>query len=297
MAVLIGSGEIVDGGGGGGVIAGDDMAELIREARLDKDIKALVLRIDSPGGSVTASEKIHRELLAFKKTKRPIVVSMGDLAASGGYYIAAPADEIWASPATITGSIGIFGLFPTAPRTFDKLGIGVDGVGTTPLSGELRIDRPIGPAAGTLLQSVIERGYEDFLARVAVGRGKTRDQVDAVAQGRVWTGRDAKRLGLVDGLGSLDEAIAAAAKRAKLTEGKYELDYREPKKSFAQELLSNFKVWGAGVMIRASGVDPATLAFAQGVRRDFGPVEREVARFNRMAVADRLYAHCFCTPY
>ncbi|MBU3673118.1 MAG: signal peptide peptidase SppA [Sinobacteraceae bacterium] len=297
VAVLIGSGEIVDGSGGGGVIAGDDMAELIREARLDKDIKALVLRIDSPGGSVTASEKIHRELLAFKKTKRPIVVSMGDLAASGGYYIAAPADEIWASPATITGSIGIFGLFPTAPRTFDKLGIGVDGVGTTPLSGELRIDRPIGSAAGTLLQSIIERGYEDFLARVAVGRGKTRDQVDAIAQGRVWAGRDAKRLGLVDNLGSLDEAIAAAAKRAKLTEGKYELDYREPKKSFAQELLANFKVWGAGVMIRAAGVDPATLALAQGVRRDFGPVEREVARFNRMAVADRLYAHCFCTPY
>lgn len=297
VAVLIGSGEIVDGSGGGGVIAGDDMAELIREARLDKDIKALVLRIDSPGGSVTASEKIHRELLAFKKTKRPIVVSMGDLAASGGYYIAAPADEIWASPATITGSIGIFGLFPTAPRTFDKLGIGVDGVGTTPLSGELRIDRPIGPAAGTLLQSVIERGYEDFLARVAVGRNKTRDQVDAIAQGRVWAGRDAKRLGLVDNLGSLEQAIAAAAKRAKLTEGKYELDYREPKKSFAQELLANFKVWGAGLMIRVSGVDPATLAFAQGVRRDFGPVEREVARFNRLAVADRLYAHCFCTPY
>jgi protease-4 len=297
VAVLIGSGEIVDGGGSGGVIAGDDMAELIRETRLDEDIKALVLRIDSPGGSVTAAEKIHRELLAFKRTKRPIIVSMGDLAASGGYYIAAPADEIWASPATITGSIGIFGLFPTAPRTFDQLGIGVDGVGTTPLSGELRIDRAIGPAAGTLLQSIIERGYEDFLARVAVGRRKTRDQVDAVAQGRVWTGRDAKRLGLVDGLGSLDEAIAAAARRAKLTEGKYELDYREPQKSFAQELLANFKIWGAGVMVRASGVDPGTLAFAQGLRRDFGPIEREVARFNRMAVAGRLYAHCFCTPY
>jgi protease-4 len=297
VAVLIGSGEIVDGGGSGGVIAGDDMAELIRETRLDEDVKALVLRIDSPGGSVTAAEKIHRELLAFKRTKRPIIVSMGDLAASGGYYIAAPADEIWASPATITGSIGIFGLFPTAPRTFDQLGIGVDGVGTTPLSGELRIDRAIGPAAGTLLQSIIERGYEDFLARVAVGRRKTRDQVDAVAQGRVWTGRDAKRLGLVDGLGSLDEAIAAAARRAKLTEGKYELDYREPQKSFAQELLANFKIWGAGVMVRASGVDPGTLAFAQGLRRDFGPIEREVARFNRMAVAGRLYAHCFCTPY
>ncbi|NCW21846.1 MAG: signal peptide peptidase SppA, partial [Gammaproteobacteria bacterium] len=161
VAVVVGSGEIVDGGSGGGIISGDATAELIRKARLDDDIKALVLRIDSPGGSVTASEQIYRELLAFKSTKRPVVISMGDLAASGGYYISAPADEIWASPATITGSIGIFGLFPTAPRTFEKLGIGVDGVGTTPLSGELRIDRPVGPAAAMLLQSTIEHGYEE----------------------------------------------------------------------------------------------------------------------------------------
>ena len=311
IAVIVGSGEIVDGGGGGGVIAGDDTAELIRKARLDKDIKALVLRIDSPGGSVTASEKIYRELVAFKRTKRPVVISMGDLAASGGYYISAPADEIWASPATITGSIGIFGLFPTAPRTFEKLGIGVDGVGTTPLSGELRIDRPIGPAASMLLQSTIEHGYEEFLARVALGRKKTRDDIDKIAQGRVWTGRDALRLGLVDKLGSLDEAVASAAKRAGLAEGKYERDYLEAEKSFAQQLLTNLEAKTAALALKTinadafggfgfgsvAKLDGPTRAAVLAARRDFGPIERSVLRFNRYAVQGQVYAHCFCTPY
>lgn len=312
LAVIVGSGEIVDGSGDGGVIASDSTAALIRKARLDDDIKGLVLRIDSPGGSVTASEQIYRELVAFKATKRPVVVSMGDLAASGGYYIAAPADEIWASPATITGSIGIFGLFPTAPRTFEKLGIGVDGVGTTPLSGELRIDRPVGPAASMLLQATIERGYEDFLALVAKGRNKTRDEVDAIGQGRVWSGRDALDRGLVDKLGSFEQAVKAAAQRAKLKEGEYELDYLEPDKSVAQELLSNLQVRTAALMLKTFDVDslnglgfgtgvagldaPARVAL-QSARRDFGPVERSVLRFNRHALANQLYAHCFCTPY
>jgi protease-4 len=298
VAVLVGSGEIVDGSGGGGVIAGDDMSALIRKARLDQDIKALVLRIDSPGGSVLASEKIYREVLAFKETGRPVVVSMGDLAASGGYYIAAPADEIWASPATITGSIGIFGLFPTAPRALDKIGVNTDGVGTTPLSGELRLDRSVGPAAAMLLQATIERGYEDFLARVSKGRDKSRDDVDAIAQGRVWSGRDAKDRGLVDQLGSLDQAIAAAAKRAGLEEGKYERDYLESDKSWAQELVASVETSAASLMLRVAGPADLTSAWAlQAAKRDFGPVEREVLRFNRHAIADRLYAHCFCTPY
>ena len=308
VAVIVGSGEIVDGSGSG-VIAGDDTAELIRKARLDEDIKALVLRIDSPGGSVLASEQIYRELLAFRATKRPFVVSMGDLAASGGYYIAAPADEIWASPATITGSIGIFGLFPTAPRAFDKLGIGTDGVGTTPLSGELRLDRKVGDSAAMLLQSTIEHGYEEFLARVSKGRNKTRDEIDAIAQGRVWSGVDAKRLGLVDQLGSLDQAIASAAKRAGLVEGKYERDYLEPEQSFAQKLLSSIEarvaVWVLSLAGSGEGgisglgmtFDATTLQAVQRARREFGPVEREVLRLNRYAVANRLYAHCFCTPY
>jgi len=311
VAVVVGSGEIVDGGSGGGIISGDATAELIRKARLDDDIKALVLRIDSPGGSVTASEQIYRELLAFKSTKRPVVISMGDLAASGGYYISAPADEIWASPATITGSIGIFGLFPTAPRTFEKLGIGVDGVGTTPLSGELRIDRPVGPAAAMLLQSTIEHGYEEFLGKVVAGRKKTRDEVDAIAQGRVWSGRDALRLGLVDKLGSFDEAVASAAKRAGLKDGKYERDYLEPDKSFAQQLLSNLQIKAAVLMLRAfdaeslggfalggvAGIDAPTRPALAAARRDFGPIERSVLRFNRHALGNQLYAHCFCTPY
>jgi len=298
VAVLIGSGEIVDSGGGGGVIVGDAMAGLIREARLDDDIKALVLRIDSPGGSVLASETIYRELLAFKETERPIVVSMGDLAASGGYYIAAPADEIWASPATITGSIGIFGLFPTAPRALAKIGVSTDGVGTTPLSGELRLDRSVGPAAAMLLQATIERGYEDFLTRVSSGRSMSRDEVDAIAQGRVWSGRDAKRLGLVDELGSLDQAIESAARRAGLQEGQYERDYLEPEKSWAQQLVSQVKVSVADAVFRAFGPsDPSALALLEVARRDLGPIEREVMRFNQHALADRLYAHCFCTPY
>jgi len=310
IAVIIGSGEIVDGSGDGGVIASDSMIKLIRKARLDEDIKALVLRIDSPGGSAFASEQIYREINAFKATKRPVIVSMGDLAASGGYYIAAPADEIWASPATITGSIGIFGLFPTAPRTYEKLGIGVDGVGTTPLSGELRLDRPVGEAAAMLLQANIERGYEDFLALVAKGRSKTRDEIDAIAQGRVWSGRDALERGLVDKLGSLDDAVASAAKRAGLEEGKFERDYLEPEKSFAQELVTNFQVKTAALMLEALdvdsfggfalaavGLDGPTRVALQSARRDFGPIERSVLRFNRLAVADQLYAHCFCTPY
>jgi len=298
VAVLVGSGEIVDGSGGGGVIAGDDMSALIRKARLDTDIKALVLRIDSPGGSVLASEKIYREVLEFKATGRPVVVSMGDLAASGGYYIAAPADEIWASPATITGSIGIFGLFPTAPRALDKIGVSTDGVGTTPLSGELRLDRAVGSSAAMLLQATIERGYEDFLARVSKGRNKTRDEVDAIGQGRVWSGRDAKERGLVDQLGSLDQAIAAAAKRAGLEEGKYERDYLESDKSWAQELVASVETSAASMMLRVVGPSDLASAWAlQAAKRDFGPLEREVMRFNRHAIADRLYAHCFCTPY
>ena len=227
---------------------------------------------------------------------------MGDLAASGGYYIAAPADEIWASPATITGSIGIFGLFPTAPRALKDLGIGTDGVGTTPLSGELRVDRPVGPAASQLLQSIIERGYEDFLARVSSGRKLTRDQVDAIAQGRVWSGRDAKRLGLVESLGSLDDAVNAAAKRAKLVEGEWSLDFLEPEKNFAQQIVSSVRAFAARVLLRgvdlgSSGVDAEALAALQAVRREFSPVEREMLRLRAGAVPGRLYAHCFCTPY
>src|SRR6059058_5483676 len=207
VGVIVAAGNILDGDQPPGTVGGESTARVIREARLDKDVKAVVLRVDSPGGSVLASEQIYRELLALHAAGKPLVVSMSGYAASGGYYIAAPADEIWSSPAALTGSIGIFAIIPTIDKTLGKLGVTVDCVGTTPLAGQLRIDRPLGDEARVLLQSQIGRGYDEFLARVSAGRKKTREQIDAIAQGRVWAGADAHRLGLVDQIGSFGDAI------------------------------------------------------------------------------------------
>jgi protease-4 len=237
-----------------------------------------------------ASEQIYRELRAFKATGRPVVVSMSNLAASGGYYISAPADEIWASPATITGSIGIFAIIPTVSRTLSKFGVGVDGVGTTPLSGQLRLDRPLGEEAKILLQATIEHGYEEFLQRVATGRNKTRDQVDSIGQGRVWAGLDAKKNGLVDQLGSFDDAVKSAAKRAKLAE--YKVDFIEPELSWAQELALQVKVWGVRTMLSANQ-DRHTLAIAA---QQLDPLRKEVERLSRFSKPNHLYAYCFCAP-
>jgi protease-4 len=211
IGVVIASGEILDGSQPPGTVGGETAASLIREAREDDDVKAIVIRVDSPGGSVFASEQIYREVRAAQADGKPVIVSMGDLAASGGYYIASSADEIWAHPATITGSIGIFGAIPTFQNTLKKIGVNVDGVGTTNLSGQLRIDRPLGEDAKILLQSFIERGYEEFLAHVAEGRKKTRDEVHAIAQGRVWIGTDAKNNGLVDQLGPATTTSSASS--------------------------------------------------------------------------------------
>ncbi len=290
IGVIVASGEILDGDQPPGIIGGDTVAALVRDARLDDGIRALVLRVDSPGGSVRASEQIHRELLAFKATGRPVVVSMGDLAASGGYYIAAPADEIWASPGTITGSIGIFALFPTLNRTLDKVGVSVDGVGTTPLSGELRFDRPVGPVASQLLQSMIERGYADFLARVADGRGRKVEDIEPLAQGRVWSGVDAQRNGLVDKLGGFDAAVASAAQRANLVAGEYHIDYLESDLSWAEQLAMSFKI-----RVFTSLVDDSpSLQQALRLARVVDPLQRELARWERMQTPNHLYAYCFC---
>jgi protease-4 len=291
IGVLVASGEILDGEQPSGVIGGVSTAELVRKARLDDDIKALVLRIDSPGGSVIASEQIYRELRAFRASGRPIVVSMGDVAASGGYYIAAPADQIWASPATITGSIGIFGAFPTANRALDKIGVSVDGVGTTPLSGEFRLDRPLGAGAAKLFQATIEHGYAEFLARVAEGRKQPLAKIDAVAQGRVWAGADAKRVGLIDALGSFDDAVKSAAKLAKLDSGRYSLDFIEPDMSWTQELLTNIQVRALGVFARGMPAEPALVR----VVRRADPLARELERWSRFNAANHLYSYCFCS--
>jgi protease-4 len=290
IGVIVASGEILEGVQPPGSVGGESTARLLREARLDDDIKAVVLRIDSPGGSVLASEQIYREVVALKKAGKTVVASMSDLAASGGYYIAAPADEVIASANTITGSIGVFAGVPTFNRGLGKLGINVDGVGTTALSGVMRLDRPMGHEAEQLLQASVDHTYEEFLARVAAGRGKTRDQVDAIAQGRVWAGVDAVGRGLVDRVGGYDDAIRAAASRAHLGKG-YRVRRIEPELTVMQQLLLQMRA-GAGALTRAAvagGQDP----LARLVRR-VDPLQRELARWERLATANRPVAYCAC---
>jgi protease IV len=245
---------------------------------------------------VTASEQIYREVQALRKAGKPVVVSMANYAASGGYYISAPADEIWASPATITGSIGIFAEVPNINRTLTKFGVGVDGLNTTPLDGMLqRLDVPLSDAARTLVQSNVDYGYGQFLERVANGRHQTTAQVDEIAQGRVWSGVDAKAHGLVDQLGSFDDAVKAAARRAHLSE--YKLQFLEPERSWAQSLAMEVKVRAVRVLASTGLADLTGLAPFGGLTRLAGsaPLAREVARLSRFDRPDRLYAYCFCT--
>jgi len=290
VGVIVASGEILDGDQPPGTVGGESTARLIRQARLDHNIRAVVLRVDSPGGSVMASEQIYRELLALRTAGKPVIVSMSTLAASGGYYISAPADEIWASPATLTGSIGIFAIIPTIDKTLGKVGVTVDGVGTTPLAGQLRIDRPMSDDSRALLQSQISRGYEEFLSRVSMGRKKSRDQIDSIAQGRVWAGVDAKRLGLVDQLGSFEDAARSAARHAKLTD--YEIEFVEPELTWAQELVLQLKSKALHVLLSA-GVDDKTAALAR-VAHKLDPLTREVELLSRFTEPNKVYAYCFC---
>lgn len=216
IAIVYASGDIVGGKGDGSQIASDDMVKTLKSVRLDDKIKAVVLRIDSRGGSSLASDIIWREakLLADEK---PLIVSMSDVAASGGYYIATPARKILAEPTTITGSIGVFGLIPNAHKLLnDKMGLTFEYIGTGENSDMGRVDRPLTSNQKEYIGSIIDRIYDTFLTRVADGRGMTKDEVHAVAQGRVWTGKMAKEVGLVDQLGGLEDAIAIAAEEAGL---------------------------------------------------------------------------------
>ena len=214
VAVITTKGTILDGEHKEGSIGGDTVSRLIRKTRQDSKVKAIVLRVDSGGGSAFASEVIREELVKAQENGIKVVVSMGDVAASGGYWISATADEIWAMPATITGSIGIFGMFPTFEKPMNKYGIFRDGVGTTKYANPVDTGMPLSQDVKDIIQTGIESGYEKFLALVGKGRNMSRDEVDAIAQGRVWSGKQAHQLGLVDNLGSLNDAIASAAKLA-----------------------------------------------------------------------------------
>lgn len=238
IAVITAQGEIIMGEGPASVAAADTIVDYIRSARNNQRTKAIVLRVDSPGGSAFASELIRQELLNAQNQGIKVIASFGPVAASGGYWISATADEIWAAPSTITGSIGIFGVIPTYEGTLGKIGVTGDGVGTSDLAGSFDVTRPLNDVTKDIIQQSIESGYEEFKELVAMGRNMTVENVDTIGQGRVWIGETAKDLGLVDHLGSFDDAVAAAASAAGVEDDYQTVFYREAPDPFDQ-LLSD----------------------------------------------------------
>lgn len=239
IAVVMANGAIMDGDETPGSVGSDTTAMEIRQARLDPKIKAIVLRVNSPGGSVTASETIREELAAAKEAGKPVVVSMGGMAASGGYWISTPANYIIASPNTLTGSIGIFGVINTVENTLDSIGVHTDGVATSPLA-DVATTKALPPEVQQMMQLSIENGYKNFLGLVAKSRNKTPEQINEIAQGHVWTGSDAKANGLVDAIGDFDDAVAKAAELAKLKH--WQLSWYQDDPNFVDMLFSQMDV-------------------------------------------------------
>lgn len=249
IAVIVANGAIMEGEETPGSVGGDTTALEIREARLDPKIKAILFRVNSPGGSVTASETIREELAAAKAAGKPVVVSMGGMAASGGYWVSTPANYIIASPNTLTGSIGIFGVINTVENSLDAIGVHTDGVATSPLA-DVASTKALPPEVQQLMQLTIENGYKNFLGLVAKSRNKTPEQIDQIAQGHVWTGSDAKANGLVDALGDFDDAVAKAAELAKI---------KQPQLNWYQDEPSMVDVLFSQVDASAQAALPAAL--------------------------------------
>ena len=290
VAVIVAAGDILIGDQPPGRIGGDSTAALLRMARNDDSVKAVVLRVDSGGGSSFASDVIRDEIAAMREAGKPVVASMSSVAASGGYVISMDADRIFASPSTITGSIGIFGMWPTYQRTLDAVGIATDGVGSTPWSGEFRPDRAMSEHAKQAFQLVINDGYDDFISEVAESREMDKSAVDRIGQGQVWTGLDALGNGLVDELGGLDAAIAAAADLAGLDEGEYGIKKIRKQLSAGEQMLVDL----IGAAAR-SGMDltrwqrPSSLV--QELARRANEKTESLLRFNDPR---GIYSHCLC---
>ena len=293
VGVIVAEGEIVDGTASAGRVGGRSTSELIRKARDDDKIKAIVLRVDSPGGSAFASELVRRELEVTRAAGKPVVVSMGDVAASGGYWISMASDEVIADPATITGSIGVIALLPTGDKALDKLGVHVAGVTTTWLGGGFDPRRPLDPRFADLVQLSINHVYADFTGKAAQARKTTPQKIDAVAQGRVWTGAQAKERGLVDRVGSFGDALAAAASRAKLAEG-YRVTYVEREPGKLERALAMFNQAAAGVLAEQFALRLAPLGVPLGMAHE---VQQELGWLAELADGRKPFAavtHCLC---
>jgi protease IV len=288
VGIIIAAGDMYDGRQPAGSIGGDSTSELLREARYDDAVKAVVLRVDSPGGSEFAAEKITREVQALRKAGKPVVISMSSYAASGGYYIASGANQIFASPTTLTGSIGVFSVIPTFQRSLEKLGIKVDGIGTTPLAGDMREDRALGAVSKQVQQLSVEHAYATFLKRVADGRKKSVEEIDKIAQGRVWAGLDAQRIGLVDHLGGLKDATDAAAKLAELG-ADYNTDYIEPEQSLREALLNQFRSQGVHLG-QVLGLIPQP----SRVEKILDPLLDQALGVAKLNDPRNMYSYCWC---
>ncbi|PKG39591.1 signal peptide peptidase SppA [Psychromonas sp. Urea-02u-13] len=264
VALIHGQGEILAGTQASNAIGGDSFSKLLQNALKNKRVKAVVIRLDTPGGSAFASEKIRQHVLDLKAAGKPVVVSMGSVSASGGYWIASAADHLIASPTTLTGSIGIFGMFASVDKALNKLGIYNDGVGTSPLSS-IDPTRELDPALAEILQLGIESGYKQFLSVVSEGRGMSLEEVDKVAQGRVWTGVDAKSLGLVDQLGSLQDAINQAATLAKLSD--YKVQPIKKTISAKQQLVNEIFSTGIKMIPQSLQVNPVLFSAFDTVQK------------------------------
>ncbi len=290
VAVIVAAGEILDGSQPSGTVGGDSTALLLRRALADDSVKAVVLRVDSPGGSVFASEVIAQEIEALQEAGKPVVASMGSVAASGGYWISVATDKVFASPATVTGSIGVFGMFPTYQRTMQAIGISTDGVGTTPWVGQLRPDREMSDDMKALFQLIVNDTYDDFIGGVADRRQMDKGAVDAIAQGQVWSGNDALANGLIDELGTLDDAIRAAADLAGLADGQYGQKRIEAQLSPTEQMILDLLAVAQGSGFEISKIvdrPNAYQTFANGLQR----LLSGLTKFNDPR---GIYSHCFC---
>lgn len=292
IGVVVAAGDIVDGEAPQGMIGGRSTAELVRRARESERVKAVVLRVDSPGGSAFGSELIRRELELTQQAGKPVIVSFGDVAASGGYWISMAADEVIADPTTVTGSIGVFALLPSADKAMEKLSLHTAGVTTTWLGGAGDPRRPLDPRVGELIQTGVAHSYDEFIRLAASARKSTPEQINEIAQGRVWTGRQAQQQQLIDRLGSYVDALKAAAVRAKLGDD-FRVVYIEREPRGVDRLLALLFGETARVLQAGSGLNPEELIGLEGARQ----ARRDLA-WLRKAAANPFgaVAHCLCEP-
>jgi protease-4 len=306
IGVVVAQGSIIDGTAGPGTVGGLSTAELVRKAREDESIKAIVLRVSSPGGSAFGSELVRRELELTRAAGKPVVVSMGDVAASGGYWISMAADEVWADPNTITGSIGVVGMLPTADKAMSKLGVNSAGFGTTWLAGAYDPRRPLEPRYAQLVQAGIDGTYTDFTTLVAKARNTTREKIDALGQGRVWTGAQAKERGLIDQTGSFEDALKAAATRAKMEMKDGQLPrvkYIEREPGRFAKLMNALGVQAADVVGHAVAGEMRAAAAPLGwgapvlsgeALRDFAFLSEMMKQPSQAGKPFTVFTHCLC---